>query len=572
MRTRQGLLYSPELLESLLSSGRLSSFYQPIVSLRSKDIYGYESLCRVTGNQPFDSIEEFFFYVRHIGQAAQVDTHLVLHSISNFRSSCSPTGSKSLFLNINPSTILEKGTSFLDNIDLHNVVLEITEHELVTDMQSFTESLFPLREAGMRVAIDDFGAGYGGLKMLSILEPDFVKIDKHFFSQDNKRTFYKNLIDSIATICHRNGIEVIAEGIESLSDLEICRDFGIELVQGFFFARPEKNPLEVIAPETFTHSPPLARSPANNEVTTVAQITQWVMPLQVHDRTLKALETFQGSSTTLCFPVLDGQKIVGLLNRHRFMENHMVGRFGYGMSLNYYRTVQAIIETDVLIVPHYMPVEKVAKQIQIRSPLFRYDDLCVTRSGKYIGTVSVSEILRTVTDNSLKLAWGANPLTGFPGTEYVKRRVDSMISQSIPIEICSIDIVNFKGYNEEYGRVKGDKVISLLGEVIGRVVKRIEPTSLGFVGHLGNDDFVVVTRPKNSRLVCEEILQEFSQVFTELHRPQIFCSIVTNEGKKFSSFAEFRQEASGLKNATKKNKGSRVISNHQSPVQQNGCA
>ncbi|MBV6341885.1 EAL domain-containing protein [Candidatus Magnetobacterium casensis] len=95
-----------------------------------------------------------------------------------------------------------------------------------------------LKGKGYKIAIDDFGAGYGGLKMLSIIEPDFVKIDRHFISNMDKALVKYNLVDAIATACHRLGIKVIAEGIETEHELRLVVNMDIELLQGFLLKRP----------------------------------------------------------------------------------------------------------------------------------------------------------------------------------------------------------------------------------------------------------------------------------------------------------------------------------------------
>jgi hypothetical protein len=185
--------------------------------------------------------------------------------------------------------------------------------------------------------------------MLSVLEPDFVKIDRHFFKDSPKSSINFNLIDAIATACHRIGIEVIAEGIETEKDLQICRDIGIELVQGYLIARPaaELVRFEELRLPSPTPPPPSATT-LFDEVICVGDIATYVVPLSADDRIPEALDRFNESPDLLCLPVLDRGQLCGLISRHRFMETHMVGRFGYGLSLNFYKNIKDILEEDFL--------------------------------------------------------------------------------------------------------------------------------------------------------------------------------------------------------------------------------
>jgi EAL domain-containing protein (putative c-di-GMP-specific phosphodiesterase class I) len=124
------------------------------------------------------------------------------------------------------------------SISKERIVLEITEETAIRNCKLFKDTIVYYKKRGYKIAIDDFGAGYGGLKMLSIIEPDFIKIDRHFISNIDKAAVKFNLVDSIASACHRLGIKVIAEGIEQGEELKVVMNMGIELLQGYYLAHP----------------------------------------------------------------------------------------------------------------------------------------------------------------------------------------------------------------------------------------------------------------------------------------------------------------------------------------------
>ncbi len=586
-----------ETISSLLDKNQLTCHFQPIVNLRQGKIFAYEALCRTVGPNPFDNIEELFHQAGLCGKILPLDMCCRQNAMALARAQGLQEKEALLFINICPTSLLHPDhsagtTGLLANkygIPKQNIVLEITEHEAVSNYKLFRQAIDHYRSKGFRIAIDDFGAGYGGLKMLSVLEPDFVKIDRHFFTETSKSTINFNLIDSIATACHRIGIDVIAEGIETEKDLRICRDIGIDLLQGYLLARPTA---ELITSDCLSlplHDlPQRSATDLFDEIICVGDIAEFVAPLSAGDRILQALNRFTDNPDVLCLPVVNGGRLCGLLSRHRFMETHMVGRFGYGLNLNYYKKIEEILEEDFLEVAHSLSVEDLARKIHLRNRISIYDDVCITRSGKYIGTVAVSAILNAVTENSMMLARGANPLTGLPGNEYIQRRIAKMLSQSIHFDVCYIDLDSFKPFNDRHGFEMGDRVIKAVGELMVESLHKWEGQSIGFAGHIGGDDFILITRPKNSIQVCEHLINGFAEKLSGFHSPEeclegfytsqdrqgnnqkfallsLSIGIVSTEIHRINSFAEVSSIATDLKKRAKEIPGSVIVRDRRTP-------
>ncbi len=579
-----------EAIQDLIDNN-LTSHFQPIVNLDQGKIFAYEALCRTLISNPFDNIEELFRQAKICNKILQLDMRCRENGIALSTARGLAEKGALLFLNICPTSLLcpnhTAGTTGIianqHGMPKQNIVLEITEQEAVSNYKLFRTAVDHYRSKGFRIAIDDFGAGYGGLKMLSVLEPDFVKIDRHFFKNTTKSNINFNLIDSIATACHRIGIDVIAEGIETENDLRICREIGIDLVQGYLLARPTANLVE----DSQLHIP-VQQSPRQSgtvlfdEVICVGDIATYIQPISNTDRPIEVLKRFTDNPDLLCLPVMTGGQLSGIVNRYRFMENHMVGRFGYGLSLNYYKKVEDIVGDDFLQVPHYSSVEEVARKIRHRAQFSTYDDICVTRSGKYIGTVSISAILNAVTENSMMLAKGANPLTGLPGNEFIQRQIAKMLSQSIHFDVCYIDLDNFKPFNDRHGFEMGDRVIKAVGNVMAASLKKWEVNSIGFAGHIGGDDFILITRPRNSVAACEYLIEQFNKMLCRFHTPEecrrgfylscdrqgntqefpllsLSIGIVSTEIHHITSFAEVSSIASDLKKRAKEIPGSSIV-------------
>lgn len=317
-------------------------------------------------------------------------------------------------------------------------------------------------------------------------------------------------------------------------------------------------------------------------ISQIGEISQYVVPAVTDERAIKVLERFHEEPELMCIPVLRGGKLCGLINRHRFMENHMVGKFGFGHSLNFYKLVEPLLEPEFLAVDHKTPIEKVGKLMNSRNRDKLYDDICILRNGRYVGVVSVAALLSAIMDNNLVLAIGANPLTGLPGNDFIQREVTRLLKNQEIFDVCYIDIDNFKPFNDRHGFAMGDKVIKAVAAEMVVGLQKINDNTSGFAGHIGGDDFILITTPDHSINVCKSIIAEFEKKLELFHTESElanFCyrsrdrkggekcfpllslsiAIVSTEKRHFYSYAEMASVASGLKKKAKETAGSIVV-------------
>ena len=122
--------------------------------------------------------------------------------------------------------------------------------EEMRDQNHLKNIMTEYRKHGLRIAIDDFGAGHSGLSLLSIFQPDIIKIDRKLIENIDERPVSRSIVRSIVQVCADLEIAVIAEGIEREAERNVLADFGIRLMQGYYFAPPafESLPLWPSAP------------------------------------------------------------------------------------------------------------------------------------------------------------------------------------------------------------------------------------------------------------------------------------------------------------------------------------
>ena len=214
---------------------QLFPHYQPIVHWKERKIFAYEALARTSEPKVphpgvlFDAAERLD-RLREVGRKMRALTP-------------GPFGDRPerLFINLHPADLLDEQL-----YDPHSplaalgdrVVLEITERASLNGVNDLRKRVDRLRELGFRVAVDDLGAGYAGLSAFCALQPDVVKLDMSLVRDVHLSDTKKRLIRSMVGACEELGIDVIAEGVECMEELEALHDIGCQLFQGYFFARP----------------------------------------------------------------------------------------------------------------------------------------------------------------------------------------------------------------------------------------------------------------------------------------------------------------------------------------------
>ncbi len=121
---------------------------------------------------------------------------------------------------------------------LRNIIVEVTEGEIISDVARFTDIVSAYRRQGIQLALDDFGAGYAGLSLLADFQPDIIKLDMNLVRGIESRGARQSIVRAIVQVCEDLGIEVIAEGVETLEEYRWFRDHNVTLFQGFLFAKP----------------------------------------------------------------------------------------------------------------------------------------------------------------------------------------------------------------------------------------------------------------------------------------------------------------------------------------------
>ncbi|MCF2649904.1 MULTISPECIES: EAL domain-containing protein [Niallia] len=220
--------------------------YQPIWNIKKWEIIGYESLFRIANDQEM-SIETFFEEAREENHLFELDTFLINNTIENFQS-LSPRRKRPLFVNIFPSTILNKGFNMFVSTLIRNfptmkgkIVFEINETILeraLWDMPLFKEGLSILKANQFQIAIDDFGKGVANFQCIMEITPDIIKIDRYFSNNLAFSPEKQKFINHLLNIADEK-TKIILEGIEEETDLAMTKVLRVPFAQGFLLGKPE---------------------------------------------------------------------------------------------------------------------------------------------------------------------------------------------------------------------------------------------------------------------------------------------------------------------------------------------
>jgi EAL domain-containing protein (putative c-di-GMP-specific phosphodiesterase class I) len=220
-----------------LAQNQLYCVFQPIVDLRRKVTFGYESLARSAAPEFPGPLQLLAAAVKE-GYSGELGRELRAMSVT----ACPGFP---LFLNIHPNEFDEGWLVRPDDpmsTHEHEVYLEITESVPISHYRFCHSVLREIRSKGMRLAVDDLGAGYSNLKYIADLAPDVVKLDRELISGMSRESRLFRLVKSIVELCRDQGARVVAEGIETGSELRAVIDAGAHYGQGYFLARPDRVP------------------------------------------------------------------------------------------------------------------------------------------------------------------------------------------------------------------------------------------------------------------------------------------------------------------------------------------
>ena len=218
------------------------------------------------------------------------------------------------------------------------------------------------------------------------------------------------------------------------------------------------------------------------------------------------------------FPVLEEGKTQGMVWRRDLMD--ILAR-KFGQELHSRKKIKTLMDAKPCIVDAKTSLEDLSRLITESNEFDSKDAFIIERDGHYLGCGDFKNLLRRMTDLKIEMAQQANPLSGLPGNLPVQKKLNELLQGSQPFMVIYIDVDNFKAFNDNYSFDDGDKIINKIADILTDVVPD-EQVLHGdsFIGHIGGDDFVVLSQhveqhPFWSQAILEKFKAETREYYSE---------------------------------------------------------
>ena len=507
---------APSPLAHIIEAGQLYPVFQPIVSMEAVSLFAHEALIRGPVGTALHTpdallkaaaLEGLGYELEYACVAAALQTWGQLQAPGRLFVNISANALTQLFEEQGPQNLLGLLQSM--KVVPRMLVLEITEHERVADMDHLASIVQRIRSVGVALALDDFGDGRSSLRLWSQLRPEFVKIDKYFTKEISEHADKLKTLQALQQIASIFGSELVAEGIETAEDLRVLRDLGIALGQGYFLGHPDRQPARhldapayrVLREQQIAVLPELTRAVTHGQLRHIALLNA---PTVVDSTSNDALaELFLAQPDLHAVAVIADERPVGLINRAQFMNQY---------SKLYYREVwgrkpcAVHVNREPRIIERNHSVDDLIGILTSQDQRYLTDGFIVTENGRYVGLGTGEQLVRSVTETRIEAARHANPLTFLPGNIPISQHMERLLRKPVRFVACYADLNHFKPFNDYYGYWRGDEMIRLLARV---ALEQCDP-QFDFLGHVGGDDFIVLFQSPDWRERCDRLVLEFN--------------------------------------------------------------
>lgn len=502
-------------LKNIIDKKAIRTVFQPIISLRDGEVLGHEALSRITCDNSIENLETIFALAGQYSCLWDLEQLCRTRAFEAAFRFMNPPYSKKLFINVNPNVLhdesFQKGLTkeFLNHFHISsgNIIFEITERNLIKDIDGFVATVNHYKNQAYKIAIDDAGAGYSGLNLISDINPNYIKLDMKLTRDINADSLKAALVKGMVELSKISDISLIAEGIESEEEMETLINLGVQYGQGFFIQSPDSEVKDIdpylvkrINELNFKKNDALINGLFNMPIEGLCTKTSTIGPGELVP---DVYDIFKRNSDCFGLCVIEGNVPVGIVTKER-LALKLSGQFGFALYQN--KPVSHIMDKDFLAVDCKTPVNIVSSAAMSREQDKLYDFIVIKKDGEYLGTVTIRDLLKKTTEIEIAAAKHQNPLSGLPGNLVIEQKLQQCVLNNGRYSVAYLDIDNFKAYNDVYGFENGDLILKLLSAVIVRNMNKDE-----FVGHVGGDDFVMIVNDHVDTGYFQNIVTEFER-------------------------------------------------------------
>ncbi|MFW3340519.1 GGDEF domain-containing protein [Aliarcobacter butzleri] len=508
---------------------KLDYAFQPIIYSHSGKIYAVEALLRNINEIPgLMSIDDLFDLAFNDDYLYELDLQLREKAISKFAKI--KQSNLKLFYNLDNRIIYNKNYSQGNtakilkkyNLNKDSICFELSEKGTAIEQNALSTMLQRYKESGYKIAIDDFGIGVSGLKLLYFSEAHIIKLDRFFITNIDQDSKKKLFCSSIIEMAHIMGMQVIAEGIETAKEFYTCKDIGADFIQGYLVQKPTTNidKIEKIYKNIYSLISEDKRASQKNFID--EKFIENILPLNVNTSLYDLFLHFKENTKSHFVPITDEfGNFLGIIYESDIKK---ISYSQYGLSLAQNRTFSSTLLKYIkpaLSVEISWGIDKILEIYNLNSN--NSLGIFITSSDKYIGFINLNSLLTLSYKRNIEIATNQNPLTKLPGNNQIEKFIDKSFkkNQKDITHIIYFDFNDFKPFNDIYGFRQGDRAILIFSELLQ---KRYSKDS--FIAHIGGDDFFVGLKNKDK----EDIFELTSNVQDEFRNSA--KNIYSKEDKK----------------------------------------
>ena len=473
---------------------KLDYAFQPIIYAQSGKLYAVEALLRNVQDIPnITTIDDLFDLVFSNDYLYEFDLLLREKAIKKFANINIPN--LKLFYNLDNRIIYNKNYSSGNtqkiltkyNLSKDKIIFELSEKGTSIEQNALSTMLQRYKQSGYSIAIDDFGIGVSGLKLLYFSEANIIKIDRFFISNIDQDSKKKLFCSSIIDMAHIMGMQVIAEGVETEKEFFTCKDIGADFIQGFLVQKPTKNINEIKPIYNDISNLILDDKREDQNKFIDEQFIDKIEPLPVNSSLYDIILHFKKNTDHNFVPIIDEFRyFLGIIYESDIKK---ISYSQYGLSLaqnqNFSTTLLKYLK-PALSVEMAWGIDKILEMYNLN---FQNSlGIFITNSDKYLGFINLNSLLTMSYKRNIEIATNQSPLTKLPGNNQIEKFIANSFRniQINTTHIIYFDFNDFKPFNDIYGFRQGDRAILIFSELLQ---KRYPKNS--FIAHIGGDDFFV---------------------------------------------------------------------------------
>lgn len=499
-------------LQEIIENEQLKIVFQPILSLKTGEVLGYEAFSRLTSEAIFKDIEDLFQTAKQyhlLWELEQLCRNKTLEAAKNFMV---PPFNKKLFMNVYPESFNNKqfNQEFSDffqeehQISPHNITFEVSDQVILKGLDGVTATISQYNNYNREKKQEGMGTD---LETTCEMNPDFIKIDMQMFRDSQQDGLKSVLVKGLVEYTKTKDISLIAEGIETEEEFELVFEWGVQYAQGYYIQKPlgKIKPIHLELQEKIHLFNQIKVEKARDYVlyTPIEKLISATDIISPDTTILEAFELMNQKANHIGLVVVDQGVPIGIVSKET-LALRLSGR--YGFTLYQDKPITKIMKRDFLSLDANTPVNIVGEMAMNRSADSLYDFVVVTEEDKYQGIVTIKTMLKKTFDLKVLSAKQANPLTGLPGNGVIADKLTALIESQQDYSVSYVDIDHFKPFNDLYGFENGDSIIKLLSSLLRQYV----PNDT-FIGHIGGDDFIIIFDKHIALDYFEPLIDEFEQ-------------------------------------------------------------